>query len=175
MGTLDYILIALFALFFLVGLIRGLKHPASKFEGDVFAFFFAFFFAGVLEGALYLNVPDFAAFYADFQTTMTVGAFTFFGPWIIAVALILVLFLPLFFLFRFFYHHLAKKRVYTAFLSLFTYLLSAYVIGLLLVSFANLASDDLNAWYQQSLLIKYFYPSDNIMEYFALLGGYFHG
>ena len=175
MSTLDYILIAVFALFFLVGLIRGLKHRASRFEGDLFAFLFAFFFAGFLEGILYLNIPNFATFYTDFQKTMTVDSFTFIGPWIIAVVLILVLFLPLFFLFRFFYRHLANKRLYTAFLSLFTYLLSAYLIGLLLVSFVSQTTGTLNTWYQQSLLANSLYPSTSILNYFALLGGYLHG
>jgi uncharacterized membrane protein required for colicin V production len=175
MSILDYSLLALFAVFFLVGLIRGLKHRASRFEGDIFAFLFAFFFAGFLVGVLYLNFPNFVTFYTDFTKTMTVDTFPFLGPWIIALVLILVLFLPLFFLFRFFYRHLANKRVYTAFLSLFTYLLAAYVIGLVFVSYAHLSSGSLNDWYQQSLLAPSLYPSDSILNYFALLGGYFHG
>jgi len=158
MNNFDFILIALFALFFIAALIRGLKHPATRFEGSFFAFLLAFFLAMIVEGLLYNNYGAYREFYSSFATKLAIDNFNALGPWILALAWLIAFFLPLYFLFRFF-HRFANKRVYTLLLTLFAYLLAAYTLGLLTTGYLD-RDAALEPLYAKSLLAPKLYPDN---------------
>jgi|LAHS01.1.fsa_nt_gb hypothetical protein len=170
MTNLDYILIALFALFLLVAFIRGLKHRATRFEGSFFAFLLAFFLAMVLEAVLYSNNDAYKEFYLNFTNQLTLGSFSALGPWILSLAWLIVLFIPFYFLFRFL-HRFANRRSYAFILTLFTYLFTAYVLGLLIVGYMYQDPSTVEL-YSKSLLAAKLYPdNDTILSFLYFFTG----
>ena len=51
MNILDFIVIAIFVICLIVALVRGIKHPLTRFAGDAFSAIFAFFIAIFCHGA----------------------------------------------------------------------------------------------------------------------------
>jgi hypothetical protein len=161
MNSLDYLLIAFFAIALIVALIRGLKHDATRFEGDAFAFLLAFLGAVYFHGLLFEKSTSYAKAIMDFQSKLP-SNFALWGDWIVIAAFFLVIFLLLFFLFRFLYSRLGGRKVPTLFLSLGTYLTLAYVLGLVLCVILEKNTGVLS--YSASLLGTKLYPSESFLN-----------
>jgi hypothetical protein len=170
MGTFDYILIAVFALALIVALIRGLKHPASRFEGSFFAFILAFFLAMLANSILFLKSPGYQTFCSDFVDKLAPESLPSLGFWILSLAWCTAFFLPLFFLFRFL-HRFANKRLPTLLLTLSTYLLTAYVLGLVATAYLSLNTALSAQFITSSLLVPSLYPNTSILAYFNFFVG----
>jgi phosphatidylglycerophosphate synthase len=156
LSPLDYILFAFFLIALVAAFIRGLKHPQTRFEGDLFAFILAFFLAIVIHGFLlrYQKPADWETAFASY-----LGDFKSFATWIVAGLIFLVLLLILIPFFRFLYRHNGLKRGATFFLTLFTYLLLAYLAGFILtITCIEAGNATLANWYSASLVASKIYP-----------------
>jgi|LAHS01.1.fsa_nt_gb hypothetical protein len=162
---LDYILFGLVAIALVFAFIRGLKHPQSRLEGDLFAFALAFILSIVLHG---FSIGRFADPYAwEKGVADLLGAdFKTLAPMIMASALfvlLLLLFIPLF---RFLYRKNGMKRASTLFFTLFAYLAFAYLLGFVLsATCVLLGNADLQAWYDKSVVASKIYPTDSLMAW----------
>jgi len=170
--ALDYIVIALFGVALISALIRGLKHPSTRLEGDLLSFCLAFLLSIVIHGFLLEKV----GFYADFYNKMVqqFSETALWVGWIMGGAIFLVLLLVFVPLFRLLYRHNGQKRIATLFLTLFTYLFLAYVLGFICSSIFEFQGIDgknttLLDYYEKSTIAIIIYPAKSLLTWMAML------
>ena len=170
MNILDFIVIAIFVICLIVALVRGIKHPLTRFAGDAFSAIFAFFIAIFCHGVLFVKVSGYHETVMNFEASLPQDII-WLAPMCFCLGCYLIAFLIFFVLFRLLYRHASNHKPLAVILDLLSYLSFAYFLCFI-ICFLFKESASQATFYTQSLLASRLYPDDPLMMclIFSIMG-----